>query len=370
MHQEKTISVAECIVPGGLVLGGFSRLLDAWSRSPLVAWAPSFIYHSYCLQFSFREETSSFRTNKKWPLSFLKRKEQSSGCSYLSPSQIYFDCRFDTSANIAHVLQNQIAVALRGLEAFDMLERREDLLLLVRRETPDYAIRLFNSLGFNSIVSTDEEFFGWRLKMAPEKFPFRPLAAPILRRHAVCIGLLSDRDIESDPVFLSRRGSRKLINSLEIDPIFNRGGYRTMYPEDLSPEEQIRQIANARSIVGLHGAGFGHLYFRDTALRGTVVEIFPSGYPTNWVRANCSLTNDFWIGGMGDFDAIVMKDNLMGRSHPRTHEARDYRLDPSVARTLLKLLDEAEKSPRQLQYEDMLALIEAVKVSPNTASDQ
>jgi len=189
------------------------------------------------------------------------------------------------------------------------------------------------------------------------------MAAPILRQHAVKIGLLDRVAVPNDAIFISRRGTRTLFNESEVQEVFSRSGYRKIYAEDLPPEDQIRCVANARSVIGLHGAGMSHVMFRDPSQLGTVVEIFPCGYPTNWVRGFCSQTNDVWLGGMGDLEAAVISD-LLGNAHARTHEQRSYRLDVRVATTLLEVLARINASSAIPPLEELIELVPPVRIKP------
>lgn len=271
-----------------------------------------------------------------------------------------FDARHDFSGNIAHVLQNQIGVALTGLDALGIPERWRDLVFIVRWDTPNYSIRLFEALGFRVIRSSADRLFGLALSMRPQKFPLRAIAAHVLRRHAMLLGLFSDSDEQQEPVFVCRKHRRTLTNLNEIEPIVNRAGFRTVYPETQPAETQITTIALASSLIGLHGAAMGYLMFRRPEHKGTVVECFSSGFATNWARANCSITGNTWFGAQG---ALVPRHiaGIQAGSHPHAYEAENYLMDPATIRLVITLAtSEAIKAiPHQLPFTEHIPPISA-----------
>lgn len=329
-------------IPIGLVVGGNHRLLDAWVPAHTIYVAPSFVYPQHEVQFHFAQgeiRPPSAMGAVRRLFQHFRRHD----IIDLPDSAIAFDCRHDSSGNVAHVLQGQVGVALAGLIALGLESRASDLVFIVRSNTPTYAHQLFEVLGFRTIAASSAVVRGQQLWMNPDKFPLRAIAARSLRQHALASGLLSDRDRPGQPLFLARRGRRTLQNLDEIETITARHGYRTLFAEDLSIEAQIQTIANASSLFALHGAAMGFMMFRSPVRRGVVIECFPCGYPTNWARAICHLTNDLWLGGMGDLDAEVIKQRL-GTAHPRAFEAMNYRIDPASAEALLSMATMAPHS--------------------------
>jgi capsular polysaccharide biosynthesis protein len=74
----------------------------------------------------------------------------------------------------------------------------------------------------------------------------------------------------------ARCGRRHLQNEAECQPILERYGFETVYPEELTFVEQISLFHQAEAILGPHGAAFANLAF---CKKGTkVVEIFNEGW--------------------------------------------------------------------------------------------
>ena len=335
--MERAIEISNRVIPGGWVIGGVTRMLDAWCPSPLVLWAPAFEYPSHTLRFFFRAETSK-------PLPTGRRERIAAALLpvattlSLSDSEIYFDARHDSTANVAHILQNHIGVVLAGLEALEIADRCDDVVFIVHEDTPTYAIRLYEVLGFRAIA-TSRPVSGHRIGMTPAKFVLRSIAARYLRPRAVSLGILDSTGAGGEALFLSRRGSRTLTNLNEVEAILNGAGYRTVYLEDHSAEQQINLVANAPSIFGLHGAALGYVMFRDAEVHGAVVECFSSGYATNWARANCTAVGDTWIGCQGELESEMLEQLKAGES-PRAFQSSSYRLSPESVKAVLRMVQE------------------------------
>lgn len=344
----KKFSIPEYIVPESWVVGPPSRLLDVWSPSPLIMLAPRFCYSDHSVEFALTHETNIAPAGQTRRKPF--RSTDKAKLIQTSESELIYDCRFDTSDNVAHVLQNQIGVALHALRTLEIEDRWEDLRFVIHEQTATYAVELFRTLGFDPIM-TNAPVIGNSIQMAPKKFPFRPIAADALRPHAVKIGLLSECDTPREPVFLSRQGRRSLTNLEQIEPILNKGEYRTLYPEKLSPAEQIRAIACASHVFGLHGAALGYMMLRDPKLGGTIIESFSSLYATNWGRSIAHKVGMKWTGCIAKLDhSLSQKPST---SHPRQGESSSYELHPDT----VKIAISASKGPSPLAQ-----LIEATSI--------
>lgn len=344
-------------VPGGWVIGGTTRLLDSWSQAPLALWAPKFNYPAHSLAFSLGEQVKSAVTKKGSRLRSAQTEPVS--LQTIGDERIVYDARFDATSNVAHILQNQLAIALMGLEAFGMSERYKDVIFIVDADTPPYALELFAAFGFETLATSDD-VRGVHLSMEPSKLPRRMMAASYLRKHALHIGLLQDGD-EGEPIFLSRRARRTLTNLDEIERMMNDAGYATLYAEDLSAKDQIRTIANASSITGIHGAAYGYAMLRDPNKHGVVVECFGCGYSSNWVRSICHTTGDTWIGGQGDLEISTLSD-VLGSGHPRLHEAADFHLGRDTVAQLIRAANEAKAIGRRVEPDPIAASLDGAEV--------
>jgi hypothetical protein len=320
-------------------------MLDVWTPSPLIFRAPAYRYAEHELLFSLEQGRSNFVPNRRKKFSLLRRHPTKSTLAF-PDSSLIFDCRHDSTSNIAHVLQNQVGVALQALKALGVDRQWRDLIFILKETTADHSVCLIESLGFRT-RKVSGPVSGTLLRMEPRKLPLRAKAAEFLRAHALEIGVLSDHDTAESPVFLARRGRRTLVNMHEIEPILNKAGYCTTYLEELSPEKQIQTVANAQMVWGLHGAGMGYIMFRNPSSGGVIIECFSSGFATNWARTNSAAIHNSWLGGLGDLDGRMIADMQNG-AHPHTHEAKNYKLHLKSVVRLISLAETAYRNPTEL----------------------
>lgn len=84
----------------------------------------------------------------------------------------------------------------------------------------------------------------------------------------------NDRSLPSR-VYLSRRDSatRRLLNEAQAEPMLTRHGFVSLACSELSFGDQVRHLASADIVVGLHGAALGNIIFCRPGTR--VIEVFP-----------------------------------------------------------------------------------------------
>ncbi|TVR25574.1 MAG: glycosyltransferase family 61 protein [Nitriliruptor sp.] len=78
-------------------------------------------------------------------------------------------------------------------------------------------------------------------------------------------------------IYVSRQNTprRALSNEQELEGALSSNGFKVVYAEKLSLQEQMRVFRRATSIVAPHGAGLANLIWSEQPCR--VVEIFPHG---------------------------------------------------------------------------------------------
>jgi len=74
-------------------------------------------------------------------------------------------------------------------------------------------------------------------------------------------------------IYISRNksGRRTIINENEILPLLDQHGFKMVYTEDLSLEEQIQMFSRATHLLSIHGAGLSNLVFMPP--KSKVIEI-------------------------------------------------------------------------------------------------
>lgn len=77
-----------------------------------------------------------------------------------------------------------------------------------------------------------------------------------------------------EKIYISRSGSRKLLNEAELEKPLVEAGYKIVQLEKLSVLDQMLLFKNARSIIAPHGAGLSNLVFTQAK----VLELVGKGY--------------------------------------------------------------------------------------------
>jgi hypothetical protein len=329
--MEATVQIPEFRLPRCVIIGQPTRLLDVHTTSPLLLVSPAFHYQSHSVEFSLEATVSVPGANWK---RVLKRPRS----RRFSESSIVFDTRYDAPRNLAHVLQNRVGPLVAGLQALGLSERLEDVEIIVHPGSEPFEIEMLRTLGLEKVHATGESIVGQCLRMNPRKFPLRSYAGQYVRDRAIAAGVLTGLDPVSDPLFIKRK-RRTATNLDEVTRIARKFGYEDVFLEDLPMRDQIRRVATASRIFAFHGAGLGHLYFRDSRRRGCVVEAFSSGFATNWARANAIMMGDGWIGLQGELCPNAIRQLNRG-VHKHVLEGMNFHLHPSTVETALACAEE------------------------------
>lgn len=76
-----------------------------------------------------------------------------------------------------------------------------------------------------------------------------------------------------EKIFFNRKDQRALINKKEVDEMISANGYKTVYLEDFSIEEQIAIAVSAKEVIAIHGAAMAYLLLSKKI--DLIIEIFP-----------------------------------------------------------------------------------------------
>jgi hypothetical protein len=91
-------------------------------------------------------------------------------------------------------------------------------------------------------------------------------------------GAYTEMDFSSsakfERVFLARRGARSLLNQTEVEETVARFGYRTVFMEDYSLQEQLSIGAQVKHVVAIHGAAMAFLIMSKRI--DSIVEFLPA----------------------------------------------------------------------------------------------
>ena len=222
----------------------------------------------------------------------------------LDDADIFVDLRFRFPQNWAHFLNNHLPVC------FAMMDRLEltpgQIVLILPEKTPGYIVRAADFFGFRALCTSNSvEGVGVAFEMEPW-IGVRAVRAELVRLPVVT-NILQDHRTKGPEVstlpkrmFLSRRKTRALENEPAVEAHLAKDGYVKIYPEDLSPLEQMMLFERAEEIVAIHGAGLAPLlYISENARLRKFVEIFPCGHMTDVYRVMAQQVGCKWIGVRG-----------------------------------------------------------------------
>lgn len=235
-----------------------------------------------------------------------------------------YDSRYETDGNIAPIIAN---VAARVLVAKQMLASR--ITVVLRANASVMGRNAYKFLGF-PVLCTDKDVNG-KLILASDSSCeglYRSLFGDL-----VFEGLNQQTP---ERVFISRKGTRCLINENEVEQTLREYGFEKFYFEDIPIIEQWSIAKNAKAIVGLHGAALSSLVFNHNAVK--VVELFHPGYVVNMYRHMTNAVGGTWCGVTGQLPESVIKE-LDFKQKARSFALSPTRIDTNSLRTALEYLD-------------------------------
>ena len=121
-----------------------------------------------------------------------------------------------------------------------------------------------------------------------------------------------------------------------VDPRRHPLGYVTVYPEDLSVEDQFQLFNTAEQIVAVHGAGLGPLLYRhpNSPLRH-LVEILPCGHMTDFFRLMAQQVGVPWTGVRGRLKPEYVAPAYQMQNFFKQYSLDNFEVDPeSLERAL------------------------------------
>lgn len=97
-------------------------------------------------------------------------------------------------------------------------------------------------------------------------------------------------------IYLSRRGQsmRVMVDEAAFERALRVRGFKIVRPETLSARKQIALMRDAEIIVGASGAALANAVFLSRGAR--VIEIQPTNFTSQWVRAACRQVGVEWRG--------------------------------------------------------------------------
>lgn len=216
----------------------------------------------------------------------------------------FIDLRGYSPGNIAHAIMIHLTLAIYSRDFAKSINISNPVLLFPKK-LPHYINSLFNSIGFETILS-NADFEGPEIK-------FELDSTNSLRGnfHEVIKIYFSDTDFDKKllalhknlpkKIFISRKDTRRLMNEQSVEKFLEKKGFKKVYLEDYPILEQVALVSLADTVVAIHGAALGPVVFRVLFKTKPLklIEIYSPAHMTNVYRIIAHQINANWIGVRG-----------------------------------------------------------------------
>jgi hypothetical protein len=237
-----------------------------------------------------------------------------------------YDSRHELDANIAHVLHNTAATVLA------LRKTIPNITVILRAKASGLARKAFDLLGI-PIICTDADVLG---KIVVLKGPKLDGAAyPFIFED---VSFKDYKPATPERIFISRRGTRNLLNELEVEKILGERGYQKVYFEDIPLSEQWSMTRNAKAVVAMHGAAVSGLVLNRHSVK--LVELFHPGYFVHGYRLMAQAIGGRWCGVTGELPPDIIKylDYKKEWRHFALHPTRIGKVSLEMALTTLEMI--------------------------------
>ena len=323
MNSSVSINLSEVYIPEAIIVGAQTRLIDR-----AVPICPRIILPSVpLLEGELKvqaQENSTTSSKQKGRLRSLILKNQP--VKHIQGSWL-IDLRVNYPENWAHAFTNHLPITVQIAEKMALPE--SELTLIFPADISAKIVGLFQRFGFKTL-ETDRVVKGNILHFTLTPWiAIRSQRVNIVNRCLTDLTktakLASKEKCLADHVFLSRKDHRKLSNENEIEQQLLSQGFRKIYLEEYSLEQQISTLAYASNIVAVHGAALGPLILRNlyNAKPYKLTEIFSPAHVTNVFRAIAYQTGGNWSGVQGK----VWPELLSGKAN-FSNNLDDFEADP------------------------------------------
>jgi capsular polysaccharide biosynthesis protein len=270
-----------------------TRLTSAWKPDIMEINLPEYQLKRPDIEISIRQESTRTVPNRSNIYRKIYRK-------LAPPMQIdgeyILDSRYETDGNIAHILTGVVPRLLAAKKICDRVT------LVLRSNANNMAKNVYKLLGL-SILCTDKDING-KLVLADDHS---------LGAYEACYNaLFGELTFEgfnaptAEKVFISRKGTRNLINESEVEQTLQAYGFKKYYFEDIPISKQWSVARNAKVIVGMHGAALSSLVFNSNKVK--LIELFYPGHVVDMYR---NMANA--VGGTGCGVSGKITEDVIGK---------------------------------------------------------
>ena len=302
-----------------------TRLATAWKPEIMEINLPEYQLKRPDIEISIRQESTRNMPNCSSNIyQKIYRK-------FAPPMQVdgeyILDSRYEIDGNIAHILAVVVPRLLAAKKICDQVT------VVLRSNASNLGKNVYKLLGA-SILCTDKDING-KLVMADDQHP---------GAYEGCYTtLFQDLAFEGfnqqtpEKVFISRKGTRSLINESEVEQTLQAYGFTKYYFEDIPISEQWSVARNAKLVVGMHGAALSSLVFNPNRVK--LIELFHPGYVVDMYRHAVNAVGGTWCGVSGQITEDVI-GKLDFKQEARAFALTPTRIDINCLRMALEYLGE------------------------------
>jgi hypothetical protein len=209
-----------------------------------------------------RKARSAFSRVKNYKTQLFLPEAAEDGDVLDYSGKFIFDARFDVFTNISHILGNIAEpVFLAQNLLSEHLQKDIKIHIILSSRVPKYSMPMdvYRLLG-NPVIFTDDDVYGELVTCSKQRVYS---TAP----HFLNFEFPGYKEKTYERVFVARRGNRRLINNDEVTEFLEKRGFKTLYFEDLSLEEEWSIARNAKEAVVVAGAASGNFVLNRVGLR-------------------------------------------------------------------------------------------------------
>ncbi len=317
-----SIDIQSVTYPENHLVTARSHLIDRFNGECEIILLPPRNAPGGRLEFARKFHTTGAHSTGRRDLLRLRKAKSPEKLS----NTVFFDFRLKNPHNWAHFLNNHLPICFALLDKTGL--GMSDVTLVLPENIPGYILKAADLFGL-ATLATNGAVTGDAITFTSEPWTgIRPLRntwveLPFVQNRLQDLGVHGgSSDDFPRKVFLSRQDTRILENEAELEKHLVQRGYVKVYPEKLSPLDQLRLFEHAESMVAVHGAGLAPLlYLSENASLKTLVELFPCGHMTDVFRNMAHQKGCKWIGVRGkikpehvvpayDLDAPFLKFSL------------------------------------------------------------
>lgn len=301
-----------------------TRLIDAWEPGIMEINLPAYELKSPNIEITVHQGSTQ-SLGIETPNIYKRLYKKFSAPIQMDEEYIY-DSRFETDGNIAHILG---CVAVKILLSQKICPK---ITVILNENPKKMALNAYKILGI-PVICTNKDVQG---KIVLTSDPSDKHYEQFYRSLFGQLSFEGYKPQTPERIFISRKGSRCLINEKEIEQTLKEYGFEKFYFEDIPITEQWSVTRNAKVVVGMHGAALKSLVFNTNAVK--VVELFHPGYVVDVYRQDTNAVGGTWCGVIGQLPENIIKE-LDYKKKPRSFALSSTKIDITSLRMALECLE-------------------------------